>query len=215
MSDSSYIPTLEKGEVASGAASDSAADSMFYVVSRRKLAILFIVTFGAYAIYWFYKNWSRYKHHASWSPEERPTVWPVPRAIFVIFFIHSLFSKVKEYGRDKPAVAAWGNTGVATFMVVLYIAIQVLDRLSSKSIGLPYTHILSLLCMVGLLFAFLNAQAMINASCNDPEGATNDKLTGANYAWIVVCGVIWVMAIAGAFLSGAEDGFHAGTSGSF
>jgi hypothetical protein len=212
MSELSSNPALDDGDAAAAAASE---DNMFYVVSRRKLAILFIVTFGMYAVYWFYKNWSRYKHHASWTAEDRPRVWPVPRAIFVVFFIHSLFSKVKEYGREKPAVAAWDNNATATIMVLLYIAISILDRLAKRSIGLPYTDILSFVGMVPLLFTFLKAQAMINASCNDPEGKGNDKLTGANYVWIVIGGLLWVLAISKGFTSGVHDGFDGATSGSF
>lgn len=212
MNDFSINPPLDEGAAGARVAT---ADNMFYVVSRRKLAILFIATFGLYAVYWFYKNWSLYRDHASWSPENRPSVWPVPRAIFVVFFIHSLFSKVKEFGHDKPPVAAWSNNLLATIMVVLYIGIEILDRLSSRSIGVPYTDYLSFAGMVALLFTFLSAQSMINASCNDPDGKGNDRLTGANYAWIVVGGLLWVPVLIATFTSGAHEGYFSSSPGAF
>ena len=33
----------------------------FFPTSQRKLVVLFIATFGAYPVYWFYKNWALYK----------------------------------------------------------------------------------------------------------------------------------------------------------
>ena len=64
-------------------------DKQFYVVSVKKFTILFFFTIGMYVLYWFYGNWKRYKAYSG------KNIWPVPRAIFAIFFTHSLFSEVQ------------------------------------------------------------------------------------------------------------------------
>jgi hypothetical protein len=190
----------------------SADDAAFYVVSRRKLIILFIATFGLYAFYWFYKNWSQYRTHGTASQEVRESIWPVPRAIFSIFFIHSLFRKVKALGQGQPQVAAWRDSLGAWWLVVLSIAISILDRLERKSIGMPYSSYFGYLLMLLLLFAYLKAQSMINASCGDAEGKSNDRLTGANWVWIVIGALCYASLFMSGFMEGAADGYSSASS---
>lgn len=79
------------------------------------------------------------------------------------------------------------------------IVSNVLDRLSFRSIGSPYTDVASLLILALLLPQFLNAQHMINASCGDPDGKSNDRLTNTNYAWIALGLLFWVLSLLGIF----------------
>jgi hypothetical protein len=177
-----------------------AAEPMFYVVSTRKLAILYVATFGLYALYWFYKNWDRYKDAWPYASEVGSTIWPVPRAVFSVFFVHSLFRKVKTHGEDKPAVARWSNMLDATQMVLLLLVASFLDRAARNSLGSPYTDWLSLAILAPLLFQFVKAQRMINLSCGDPAGTGNSGFSKANYAWIIVGGLWWVLVLIGTFL---------------
>lgn len=174
----------------------------FYVVSQKKLAVLYIATLGLYGFYWFYKNWSNYKH--SMAPGFNPDreIWPVARAIFSVFFIHSLFREIKMFGRDKAALAEWKSDSLATKLVLTLIVSNVLDRLSRKSIGSPYTDLASLLILAPLLALHLEAQQMINVSCGDPAGASNSRFTKANYAWITLGAIFWILVIIGFFLPG-------------
>jgi hypothetical protein len=178
------------------------AAPVFYVVSRKKLAILYIATLGLYGVYWFYKNWSNYKHAAV--PDFNPDrdIWPAPRGLFSIFFIHALFREIKSYGRDKPALAEWNNEGHATKLVLTMIVSNVLDRLSYRSIGSPYTDLASLLILAPLLALFVEAQQMINVSCGDPDGKSNSRFTKANYVWITLGSIVWILVIIGFFLPG-------------
>jgi hypothetical protein len=77
---------------------------------------------------------------------------------------------------------------------------NVLDRLSARSIGSPYTDLLSLGLLAPLLFLFYKAQVIINLSCGDPEGAENSKFTAANYAWSVIGVICWILIIIGLLL---------------
>ncbi|MCH8617911.1 hypothetical protein [Undibacterium sp. TS12] len=174
----------------------------FYVVSRKKLAILYIATLGMYSVYWFYKNWSNYKNRMSDKFDDDRSIWPVPRGIFAIFFTHALFREVKAYGDDNATVSEWNNESQATKLVLTMIVSNVLDRLSYRSIGSPYTDIASILILAPLLAQLLSAQQMINASCGDPNGESNSRFTVANYAWIVLGLLIWILVIFGIFSPG-------------
>jgi hypothetical protein len=169
----------------------------FYVVSRKKLAILYLATSGLYGVYWFYKNWSNYKNSSSDRFNVDRSIWPVPRGIFSIFFTHALFREVKAYGRDNAALAEWNNESLATQLVLFTIAGNVLDRMSVRSIGSPYTDIASLLIMGPILGLLLSAQHKINLSCDDPDGDSNSRLTNANYVWIGLGLIFWLFAILG------------------
>jgi hypothetical protein len=56
--------------------------------------------------------------------------------------------------------------------------------------------------IVVLVLPFLKAQEMINLSCDDPEGKGNDRLTKANWAWIIVGAVGWLLVIVGLVIPG-------------
>jgi len=81
--------------------------------------------------------------------------------------------------------------------VLFTILGNLLDRLSARSIGSPYTDIASLLIMAPLLGLLLSAQQMINVGCVDPDGESNSRLTTANYVWIAIGLVFWGFAIFG------------------
>jgi hypothetical protein len=169
----------------------------FYVTSQKKLIVLFICTFGLYMMFWYYKNWRAYKN-ANPSDDDAQSVWPVPRAIFPVFFTHSLFSKVKDHAPDNELVAQWEEGTNATLIVVLLIASNILSRMAGETVGI--LDLLSVLLLAPLLFLFMHAQRMINASCNDPQGAQNSNFTIANYCWCAVGGALIVLVIVGAML---------------
>lgn len=173
---------------------------IFYVVSRKKLAILYLATLGFYGVYWFYKNWSNYKNYSSDKFNVDQSIWPVARGIFSIFFTHALFREIKAYGRDKAALVEWNNATLATQLVLFTIASNILDRMSYRSIGSPYTDVASLLIMMPLLGLLLSAQNMINVSCDDPKGESNSHITSVNYVWIALGAILWFFIVLGFIL---------------
>lgn len=190
----------------------TADEAAFYVVSRRKLIILFIVTMSLYGVYWFYKNWNQYRNHGSASEDARDAIWPVPRAIFSVFFVHSLFRKVKALGQEHPQVAAWRDNLGAWWFVIVSVALGIAHKLEKNGIGLPLTSWFGYVGLVLLLLSYLKAQSMINASCGDPEGKSNNKLTGANWVWIVIGSLLYLGAFMHGFSSGAADGYASSSS---
>lgn len=172
-------------------ADDVEQASMFYVVSKKKFLILFFSTLGFYAIYWSYKNWKEYKNSTG------AKVTPALRGIFLIFFMHSLFRHVDETLEGKRLSFAWSHQASATWLVILICVSNVLDRTSMREIGSPYTDLASVAIMLPMAFAYLKPQLAINAACGDPEGVSNDKLTGANYIFVAIGTLLWCLALLG------------------
>lgn len=163
----------------------------FYVVGTMKFLLLYVATLGMYSIYWFYRNWSHYK------AETRADVWPVPRAIFSVFFIHSLFRTVDERLRAQGKDFPWNPGAHATLLVVLMIVSNVLDRIAGKIESVGALDVASLVLLLPIAFVMLRAQGAINMACGDPEGAGNSRLSGLNILWIAVGGVFWVFVFIG------------------
>lgn len=169
-------------------------ENHFYVVSDKKFLVLFMSTLGFYTVYWFYKNW---KLHKESSGED---VWPIPRALFAIFFVHALFRRVYYRLEAAHRDFQWKHADLATILVVSMLIQRVCDRLAMKEIGSPYTDTISILFLFLMAPVFLRAQKMINLSCNDPLGESNSKFSAANYIWIVLGLLFWVMFIASLFI---------------
>ena len=195
MNDSVYAPPQSDLHVLNDAGSDG--DNAFYVVSIRKFTLLFVFTMGFYQLYWGYKNWSSYKDRSRYSGTQDQNIWPIPRAIFSVFFVHSLFTKVDLYAKEKMRPLSWNVDTIASIQIVLLILSSVSSRLSNKGIGSPYTDIMWVVLLVPLYFSFRRAQQAINISCGDPEGISNSKLTVANWAWIIVGSLFCLLILVG------------------
>jgi len=167
---------------------ESSLPFTYYVVAPRKLIILFIVTIGMYAIYWFYKNWQNFKLETN-----RP-MWPVMRGIFSIFFAHSLFKEVNNTLVTKKITYNWDYSYLATVYVIAQVIGNICDRLSYKNVGSPYTDLISFILLPVICWSLYKSQLAINLACEDPNGESNSKLTGANYVWITL-GVILILLI--------------------
>ena len=165
----------------------------FYVVSQRKFAILFLSTFSAYIFYWFYKNWDCYKRKHPEASRFGSTISPAVRAASSLFFTHALFRKVKGHGRGQPTLARWRSGLHATILV----ALMLLSNFADSFIAGPAGNYASFASVFVLGLPFLKAQQMINLSCGDPDGMGNDRLSKANWAWMIAGGVWWVLALAG------------------
>lgn len=188
MTDNIYAPP--KAELAP--AIEASTGAPFYIVSTRKFLILYAATLGMYQLFWHFKNWNVYRHAV------KDSLWPVPRAIFAIFFTHALLGHVAAH-RPERAVQAWGASGNAWQLVGLMFLSTALERLSQSAIGAPYVAWCSILVLIPLAFSYLPAQDQINARCGDPAGKSNDELSGANIAWCVIGAVLWILALIGLF----------------
>ena len=173
--------------------------AQFYVVGRTKFTVLFLMTMGIYAIYWFYKNWALYRDSMQIS------MIPVLRAIFAIFFTHALFAEVDAKLKSTNREFSWSASGLATLYVVLLIvtyfadtilqAVGFYDELSMTAFAV--TMIITFGALIGSWLIIGKAQRAINTAANDPDGNENSHLTGANWVWIIIGAVYWAAVIFG------------------
>ncbi len=61
------------------------------LIDSNKFIILSLLTFGVYDIWWMFKTWTFFKK------DEGLDIMPWARALFMIFFLHSLFDKINLF----------------------------------------------------------------------------------------------------------------------
>jgi len=176
-----------------------AVDDQFYVVSKRKFLVMFLITLGFYKIYWFYKNWSMYKASERAEGGADSDIWPVPRAIFSIFFVHALLREAYAHASSKLRNVNPDFDTTATALVALMLLSNVVDRMSWKNVGSPYTDYAGLLLLLPLAYFFNIARQLINDASGDSAGKSNDSFTWANWIWIVLGSLVWIMVAVGVF----------------
>jgi hypothetical protein len=171
------------------------ASTEFYVVSLRKFWLLLMATFGLYSYYWFYRHWARYR------VRNHEPLWPVARAIFSIFFVHSLNRNVDDTLRKARTAHAWWPAASATAFIVLSIVSGICSRLAGRIETLPWLDYVSIALLVPIGWTMASTQRAANAACDDPRGARNARLTKANFAWLVLGGLFWLVYLAGLVLT--------------
>ena len=147
----------------------------FYVTSKNKFITLYVATMGLYSLFWFYQNWRLYKI------KNNEHMWPVMRAIFSIFFTHSLFEAIDSRLKRDKVDFSWNHNFLATVFVIASIISEICDRLSNNDVGgmvAVFVPILILPILGGCLF---KAQQAVNFACGDEEGEINNQFTAANY----------------------------------
>ena len=152
----------------------------FYIVSPKKALILFIGTFGIYSVYWFFKHWSQYKKSANES------MWPVMRAIFSIFFVHSLFGLFEMKYSQKNGELPKSINYLATLYVVFSLLGQICTQLIENGYENLFTIVFSFLALPVGAWVIYKAQSLVNYAGEDVHGTSNSKLTPVNYLWILI-----------------------------
>ena len=188
MTDSVYAPP--KADLTKHQSDDTT--EAFYVVSTMKMMVLFIATLGGYQLYWHYKNWRNHQQQSLAQGGPDGDIWPWPRMIFSIFFVHSLFREVKATGEAHQRETDFDVGTQATILVVLMIVSTLLSRVPETSSYAIKAQFLSIILLVPTMSVYRNAQRFINTSCGDPEGASNANFTTANYIWIVLGAILWL-----------------------
>lgn len=164
----------------------------FFPSSQTKLAILYFATFGMYPVYWFYKNWKlRQKVYGE-------NVIPFLRALFFVFFTHSLFKKIEESSTAK-GIAAWGATTLATIFVLLTIISNVLEKFNSNTEEIGVIDYTGMIVLVILVWPIYVVQGIVNKVNNDPTGELNSSYSIYNYIFIVLGVLIWLLVVVGLF----------------
>ncbi len=165
-----------------------------YIVSRAKMLTLGIMTFTLYFVYWHYRNWKLTKLRNG------EDIWPIPRAIFQIFFTHSLFTEIDELIKTRGIEWRWNPMTMATIIVAVTILGNVFDRLAGRSLGSPTTDIISIGFALALPLLYIRPQNAINIACEDPAGQRNARFTAVNWLWILFGVLFWLLVFFGVYV---------------
>lgn len=171
-------------------------ETPFFPVSEGKLITLYILSFGLYGIYWFHQNWKRQQ------PMMDKKIYPVWRAIFSIFFTHSLFKRIDQQAVHLPQQHKFNANVLATFFVAAIVVSNVVDRLSintdiAQSITNTTLMITSIVLFLFSAYPLAKVQATVNRINNDMLGYLNHKYSAWNYVLIILGIVSWLMLAMG------------------
>lgn len=151
-------------------------DTPFYVVGRFKYFFLYFSTAGLYLLPWFYL-------HFRWQKVTTGrAIWPVPRAIFSVFYLHDLF-------RDLAKAATLGDKSLRKSAT----AYVVLSLLALPSVRFEAFALLAILAFLLSPFPLWKAQKAANAAAEDPQGQTNSSLRW--WQWFVVTPALIFLAL--------------------
>lgn len=168
----------------------------FFPVAEGKLITLYILSFGLYGIFWFYKNWKLQQ------PLMDKKIYPVWRAIFSIFFTHSLFKRIDQQAVNLARQHKFKANTLATLFVAAIVISNILDRVSIKTDILPgmtsnTVIIISLVLFLFSTYPLVKVQATVNRINNDMLGYLNHKYSLWNYVIIVPGGIFWFLLATG------------------
>jgi hypothetical protein len=179
--------------------SEAAAD--FYIVGKTKFLLLFVATLSLYGVYWFYRQWQAQKQH------DGSDIWPAPRGIFSIFFTTSLTKLIDLRLKRDNIAYEWTPNTVAGVYIFFSVLANACTHMANKSIGVPVTDLALYLTLPAVTWAVWKMQDAINHGCGDEKGETNSSLTVANYIWLAIGALMWVLVLLGTWVAlGGEIG---------
>ncbi len=183
MSDSIYA-TPEADVTAPPAADGS---DRYYVVAPLKFLLLSILTFGLYFVYWFYQNWRQIKE------SDNSDIWPVPRAIFYIFFAHALLADVDKRVGEKAPDYNWNAMLIATAFVILTFVVNIISNVLPDQLVNFWTMLASFVLSAVTAVVMLQGQKAINIASGDAGGTANRRITPLNVLWMTIGGLLWAI----------------------
>jgi len=150
-----------------------------FSTSTKKLVVMSIFTFNFYSIYWFYKNWKFIRDDTG------RHIMPFWRAFFSIFFYHSLFKSIQEYGYKNNINNHTNIIHWAILYVLLFFAGNLPD---------PFwiTGLFQFACILPMQVLINNINYKLS-----PHIKIDDTFSGLNILFIVIGSIILFLAILG------------------
>ncbi len=162
----------------------------FFSTSKPKLLVLFIATFGSYSVYWFYKHWEYRKRYFG------EDVIPILRGVFYIFFIHSLFERIRSSALVNSIEVGFSLGLMATVYLLLDIASRILDKVSQRTDEIGFLDFASMAIVFLLVIPPYMAQGVANRINQDPDGLINCRFSFYNYLFIIPGAALWLFIVA-------------------
>ncbi|ENX21666.1 hypothetical protein F892_00904 [Acinetobacter vivianii] len=155
------------------------------IISLKKFIFLSVISLGLYELWWIFKAW-RFL-----ALKDNLNIMPAARAIFSIFFLYSLFKRIREYAKEKGYAqdfsSGWMYVGYLVFALLL-------ARLPD-----PY-WLISSLSFIFLVPAFL---ALNDAKRQSHEFnvVIQEKFNTAQIIVIIIGSIFWILLLMGLFLN--------------
>jgi len=97
-------------------AATPSSGAMFLYIPTGRLIGMSIATFGLYQVYWIYRNWRFLKDR------DGLNIQPFWRGVFGIFFISSLFNRIKtDAAGNRTPVGDFSASGMSTGWIVVIL----------------------------------------------------------------------------------------------
>ncbi len=158
------------------------------LTTTNRFILFFVLSLGIYGAWWMYKQWVFFRD------DERLDIWPAARAIFGIFFIHTLFEKIQGMAQARGYTDTY-NSGL---LFIGFIAFSLMGRLPD-----PF----SFLSFIGFLI-YLQPNSAFNYAIENSEdyrAVYSSNLSTRQIVLVVVGILLWVLVIAGVVLP--EEGY--------
>lgn len=155
----------------------------YFSVSPKKFIVMCLCTFNLYLLYWFYRNWMRYREH---SGQKIRAVW---RAVFSVLWAYSLFKIIQKTAQEYKIKSRglWPAP-----LAIIYVLLNVL---TPHSDALAFASFFSLF----LIFPFNLAAIRINRAISHgyiPEST----YSGKEMTIVVTGGILLTLSIIGVFM---------------
>ncbi|EXB27136.1 putative membrane protein [Acinetobacter baumannii 1437282] len=154
------------------------------IISLKRFIFLSIISLGLYELWWIFKAWRFF------AIKDHLNIMPAARAIFSIFFLYSLFKKIREYAKAQGDVQEFS----AGWMYIGYI----LFALVFANLPDPYWLISS----VSFMFLIPAFVALNHAKKQDDQlnAVIQEKFSIAQIFVIIIGSIFWILLLIGFFL---------------
>lgn len=154
------------------------------IISLKKFIFLSVISLGLYELWWIFKAWRFF------AIKDHLNIMPAARAIFSIFFLYSLFKKIREYAKAQGDVQEFS----AGWMYIGYI----LFALVFANLPDPYWLISS----VSFMFLIPAFVALNHAKKQDDQlnAVIQEKFSIAQIFVIIIGSIFWILLLIGFFL---------------
>jgi len=153
------------------------------IISFDKFIILCLLSFGLYSLRWMYKLWSFFKE------KDKLDIFPIPRTIFSVIFLHSLFDRIQEYAKSNNYPKSYSST----LLFMSFVAINFTSWLPD-----PFSF-LSLFSFIPLIPAFKAYNYSIKNSV-DYRAVEKKELSTGQIVIIVLGILMWILFFVGIFM---------------
>ncbi|MFY0598938.1 MAG: hypothetical protein JXR03_04655 [Cyclobacteriaceae bacterium] len=161
------------------------------LISINKFAILCVVSFGLYEIWWIYKSWRFFKD------KDNLDIMPAWRALFSVFFLYQLFERILDFAKKNGYSKDYASAGLLIAFIILNVTSKLPD---------PYWLIsfLAFLCIIPALKAF-------NSAIRNSSKYKAIERVGFNTSQtvlLIVGGIVLILSIIGLTVDeGIYDGY--------